>query len=954
MQMRKSSLLPWLFALGLLVVSAGCQRGVKPAGAAKVDKTSFKIDYEKYTLANGLEVILHEDHSDPIVSVAILFNVGSNREKPGRTGFAHFFEHMLFQNSENVGKGNFFKIINDVGGEFNGGTWNDGTIYYEVLPKDALERILWMESDRMGYMINTVTEPVLENEKQVVKNEKRQRVDNQPYGHAGYVIDKAIYPADHPYNWQVIGSLQDLQAATIDDVKEFYEKWYGPNNATMVIAGDISRPEVKQLVDKYFGEIPTRPAVEPIKPRPGNLTKTVSLMHEDNFAQLPELRMVWPSVEEGHEDSYALSYLGQLLSQGKRAPLYKVLVEEKELAPSAAAFNSGLEIAGKFNVLVRAHSGKDLDEVHAAVEEALARFEQNGIDDRDMDRIKNSLETEFYNGLSSLLNKSFQLAQYNEFRGTPDALAEEIRKIMAVSKEDVMRVYQRYIKGKPHVITSFVPKGKPELALTGATRAAIEEEPIVQGAEAAPLPEDDNNFPRTPSRIDRSKVPALGPDPVTQVPAIWTNQLGNGMKVYGIESNELPLVEFSIRLKGGMLLDNADKIGVANLITDLMMEGTANKTPEQLEDAIGQLGASIQMSTAQEFITIEASCLARNFNATLALVEEMLMEPRWDADEFGRAKQRTIAQIQQQNARPEVVASRVFTRLIYGDKHPLSKSAVGTEQTVNAITLDDLKDYYNRAFSPNLASFHVVGAVATDQVNQALRSLEGRWAAKKVQMTAMPLATPVAAPELYFIDIPDAKQSVIRIGSPGVTGNDPNYFLSALVNDRLGGGSSGRLFQRLREERGYTYGAYSSFTRRPNQGFFLASSSVRSNVTREAVELFREVMADYGSTFTEEDLNITKTSSLKSRAREFETLGDKIGLLENISTLNLPLNYLQQEQDATRGLTLEQARQLIGRTIDPKHMIFVVAGDAKTQYARMHDLGFSKVTLLDRDGNAVE
>lgn len=952
--MRKLPLSLWLFTFALLAMSTACQRAMTPAGAAKAEAPSFDIDYEKYRLSNGLEVILHEDHSDPIVSVAILFNVGSNREKPGRTGFAHFFEHMLFQSSENVGKGNFFKIINELGGEFNGGTWNDGTVYYEVLPKDALERILWMESDRMGYMINTVTEAVLENEKQVVKNEKRQRVDNQPYGHTNYVIDKAIYPADHPYNWQVIGSLQDLQAATIDDVKEFYEKWYGANNATMVIAGDISKPEVKQLIERYFGEIPSRPEVEPIQPRPGQLTQTVSLMHEDNFAQLPELRMTWPSVQEGHPDNYALSYLGELLSSGKRAPLYKVLVEEREIAPSVAAYNNALQVAGKFSIVARSHAGKDLDEAHAAINEALLRFEQNGIDDRDMDRIKNSLEAGFYGGLSSLLSKSFQLAQYNEFRGTPDALAEEIRGIMAVTKEDVMRVYQRYIKGHAHVITSFVPKGQTQLAVEGATKAAIEEEPIVTGAEAPPMSEDDTNFPRTPSRIDRSQAPALGAPPVVQAPQIWTNKLDNGLMVYGIENSELPLVEFSLRIKGGTLLDDPNKVGVANLITDLMMEGTANKTPEQLEDAIGQLGATIQMSTSQEFITIEASCLARNFKATLALVEEMLLEPRWDAEEYGRIQQRTVAQIQQQNARPEVVSSRVFTRLIYGDDNILSKSAVGTEETVKSITIDDLKSYYNRNFSPSLSSFHVVGSVASAEVDQALSSLESRWAAKNVSLPKLPMAKAGEGSQLFFIDIPDAKQSVIRIGMPGLTGNDPGFFAASLVNERLGGGSSGRLFQRLREERGYTYGAYSSFTRRPNQGFFLASSSVRSNVTREAVELFREILNDYQTTFTSEDLEITRTSTLKSRARAFETLADKIGVLEDISTLGLPLNYLQNEQDVAAKITLDQARNLIGRHINPQQMIYVVAGDAKTQYQRMLDLGFTKVTLLDRNGDPVK
>lgn len=947
---RFSSLL--LFAF-LLVVS-GCQRSTGAISKREDNTASFSIDYEKYTLPNGLDVILHKDDSDPIVSIAILFNVGSNREKPGRTGFAHFFEHMLFQSSENVGKGNFFKIINDAGGEFNGGTWNDGTIYYEVVPKDALQRVLWMESDRMGYMINTVTDAVLENEKEVVKNEKRQRVDNQPYGHTSYVIDKAMYPADHPYNWQVIGSLQDLQAATLGDVKEFYEKWYGANNATMVIAGDIDFEQTKKWIDYYFSEIPSRPEVSPIKPMPGQLSSTVSLMHEDNFAQLPELRMVWPTVDANHDDTYALQFLGSLLTEGKRAPLYQVVVEEKSLAPSIGAFNSSMEIAGKFSIVCRAKGDKDLDEVLVAVQEGMQRFEEKGIDDRDMERIKNSLETGFYEGLSSILSKSFQLAQANEFKGSPEALQQEISSIMAVTKEDVVRVYNKYVKGKPYVMTSFVPKGKVSLAVTGAAKAEVVEEPIVQGAESAPKEEGNEDYPRTPSRIDRSTMPPLGPAPVAAAPAIWKEALTNGMTVYGIENSELPIVNFSIRLKGGMLLDEPAKLGTANLLADLMLEGTATKTPEELEDAIGQLGASVSVSAAQEFISIDVSCLARNFKPTVALLEEVLLEPRWDAAEFDRIKQSTAARIQQLNARPEFVASRVYTRLIYGDKHPLANSSTGTEATVAAVTIDDLKAYYGRAFAPNAASFHIVGDVSKEETLAALNSLQTRWQSRKTAAQLVPLVQPATQPALYFIDIPDAKQSVVRIGKISLPGSDPNFYAMALVNERLGSGSSGRLFQRLREERGYTYGAYSSFNRRPNQGFFLASASVRANVTREAVELFREILTDYADTFTAEDLEITRTSAIKSRARQYETLGKKISLLENISTLNLPMDYIQREIDATNQLTLEGAKSLIRQHINPGQMIYVVAGDAKTQYPRLRDLGFSTVVLMDREGNILE
>jgi len=440
----------------------------------------FSIEYEKFTLDNGLEVILHQDTSDPIVAVATMMHVGSNREKPGKTGFAHFFEHMSFNDSENVPVGANRKMIPEWGGSRNGGTWTDGTVYYEVVPKDAFEKILWIDSDRFGYMINTVTEAALEREKQVVKNEKRQNYDNRPYGYTNEVIRKNLYPEGHPYNWTVIGALPDLQAATIDDVKEFYSKYYGASNASLVIAGDIDIEETKTLVKKWFGEIASGPEVEKLKPMPVTLTESKSLFFEDNFAKLPELRMVLPTVEEYNIDGYALQILGQLLSGSKKAPLYKVLVEEKNLAPRVRSYQNGSELAGEFVFRVRANAGTDLDDVKKAIHEGLDRFETNGVDESDLKRIKAELETDLYQGISTVLNKAFQLVQDNEFKGDPGYITEAAKLLNAVSIEDINRVYNQYIKDKPYVMTSFVPKGQLDLALENSKEATVWIEEVKQ------------------------------------------------------------------------------------------------------------------------------------------------------------------------------------------------------------------------------------------------------------------------------------------------------------------------------------------------------------------------------------------------------------------------------------------------------------------------------------------
>jgi zinc protease len=948
-----ASFIALLCVSGLGLVISGCATAGRSAGASTQNAPSFEIPYEHYTLSNGMDVVLHKDDSDPVVAVSILFHVGSNREVPGRTGFAHFFEHMLFQASENVGKGKFFKIVNELGGNFNGGTSNDYTVYYETFPKDALEKILWMESDRMGFLINTVTVPVLENEKEVVKNEKRQRVDNVPYGHTSYVTDKAMYPEDHPYNWQVIGSLEDLQAATIEDVKDFYEKWYGPNNATLVIAGDIDIPQAKQWVEHYFAEIPAKAEVASLKPRPGIVQREVRLMHEDNFAQAPELRLVWPTVEDGHPDSYPLQYLGQLLYDGKRAPLYKELVELRQIASSPRAFNRTREISGEFTISVRANAGADLDQALEGIVASMARFEETGADEKDMERIKNSLETSFYNGLSSVFSKAFQLAFANEFSGSPAALKDDIAKTLAVTKADVMRVYQKYIKNKPFIATSFVPKGKPELALANSQKAEVVEEPIVQGAEAPPMAEDEIEFKKTPSKIDRTIVPPLGPPPVIQIPEVWTKSLSNNLKLYGIENNELPLVSFSLRIKGGMMHEEPTKTGISSLMAELMMEGTQNKTPEALQDAIGQLGASINVSAGSEFISLTGNCLARNFDAVMALVTEILLQPRWDDQEFNRIKTANLNRIRQQAGQPNAISGAVFNKLMYGQNNILAQSPIGTVQSVEGINLADLKAYYERFVSPNVSAFHVVGAVTPEKVTAALKGIQSGWNDKRVALPVLEGAKPISKPTIYFVDIPGSKQSVIRLGAPLVAGNHPDYFGASIINDRLGAGTSGRLFLRLREERGYTYGANSAVPRRLNQGFFTAFSSVRSNVTKESVELFREILAGYKDDYAQEDLDITRTAQLRSNALAFETLSDKMNILLSISTFDLPADFIKKEEQQLLSMTLDQAKGIIGKYLDPDKMFYLVVGDAASQAPLLKDLGFADFIMLDRDGNVV-
>lgn len=906
----------------------------------------FSIPFEKYALPNGLDVILHVDPSDPVVAVAIQYHVGSNREKPGKTGFAHLFEHMMFQESENVPQDQFFRKIQNAGGTLNGGTNKDGTVYYEVVPKNALEMILWMESDRMGYLINTVTQPAFANQQNVVQNEKRQNYDNRPYGHRGYVLDKNFYPVGHPYSWQTIGEMKDVYNATVEDVREFHRTYYVPNNATLVIAGDIEPDQVKPLVEKYFGEIPGGKKVEDLKPAPVTLPRTVKLYHEDNFATMPQLTMAWATGEQYSPDSYALSILAQLLSDGKKAPLYNVLVKEKQLTSQVRAFNMAQELAGQFQVNVNANAGMSLAEVEKSVFGAFERFEKEGISENDLTKIKAGLETMMYNQMNSVLGKSFQLARYNEYAGDPGYLTRELAAYQAVTIDDVQRVYERYIKGKHYVATSFVPRGMVALAAEGSVKAGVVEEKITEALEVKTGTGGiEEKAVRTPSSFDRSIEPPLGPDPEVTLPMVWTAHYKNGLKAWGIRNSELPLVQCSLVLDGGHLLDPAGKEGLASFLSAMMTEGTRNKTPQELEEIIALLGARISVSAGTETITLNVTTLARNFEKTMQLVEEILLEPRFDEEQFALVKNRMISNLKRNAANPNYLAANALRQLVYGREHILATDAEGTLASVTSITPGDLRDFYAAAFSPSVARLHVAGDVDGKRVKKAIASLVKKWKPFPVKLPEVTLPVKPVNSGIYFVDVPGAKQSVIQIGGPGFPRTSDDFFPASVVNYKLGGSFNGNLNLILREEKGFTYGARSAFSGGRRYGEFSASSSVRSTATLESLQIFRDEMDKYTREISPEDVLFTRNALIRSNAREFETLQAKLGMLENISGFGKPVDYIRQEQEFIRSLTPVSHVSLAKRYIRPENMVYVIVGDAETQLAEMEKAGLGKPQL---------
>ncbi|MDG4714370.1 M16 family metallopeptidase [Winogradskyella marincola] len=933
-----------LLSLFVLVAFYGCKQN-----ETKETTPEFKVDFEKFTLDNGLQVILHVDRSDPVAAVALTAHVGSAREKENRTGFAHLFEHLLFLESENLGKGGLDQMSARIGGSgANGSTNRDRTNYFQTVPKDALEKMIWAEADKLGFFINTVTDPVLAKEKQVVKNEKRQSVDNRPYGHTFSVINSNLYPEGHPYSWEVIGSLEDLQNATLADVKEFYRRWYTPNNTTLTIAGDIDVEQTKAWVKKYFDEIPRGEDIPKMEKQPINLKNSKRLYYEDNFARLPSLTLTWPGVPEYDKDSYALSVLTDYLSNGKKAPLNKVLIDDQKLTDDVSFYQYNSEIAGQIMLNVTAFDQVDLNSVAKAMQEGFKDFELNGISDADLNRIKAGQETEFYQGLSSVLGKGFQLAQYEIFAGDPGFINQDVKNILAVTKEDVMRVYNTYIKDKNYIATSFVPKGQKNLILDNSQLANVVEEKIIEGAEETFDASIAATYEKTPSSFDRSVEPPYGESPELNIPTVWKKELTSGIKVFGIENNEVPLVEFEIQIEGGLMLEDINKTGVSNLMASLITKGTKNKTPEALENAIESLGANIYAYATSENIVIAGYTLSKHFDATMDLVTEILLEPRWDETEFELLKQSTISNIQRQQAIPNSIAYSQFAKLLYGEDNILAYNSSGTESSVKSISISDLENYYNTNLTPKLTKIHVVGAISEANVVKALSKIDSTWEPKDVAIPELAMPLYPEKSTVYFYDVPGAKQSVIRFGYPALKATHKDYYPASVMNYRLGGGSfASQLTQELRESKGYTYGIRSRFDGSANKGEFVISSGVRSNVTYESAALVKEILENYGVNYNEEDLEVTKGFTIKSTARAFETLGAKLNMLTNISNYGYNDNYAKQQEELVKSLTIEDVKLLVEKYIKPNQMIYLIVGDAETQLDKLEALGFGKPVLLN-------
>ncbi|MBD0277576.1 MAG: insulinase family protein [Flavisolibacter sp.] len=941
----------WVLASTLLLFVSTAWAQAKLVEKVTKQGDELVIPYEKYVLPNGLTLIVHEDHSDPVVHVDVTYHVGSAREEIGKSGFAHFFEHMMFQGSDNVADEQHFKIVTEAGGTLNGSTNRDRTNYYETVPSNQLEKALWLEADRMGFLLDAVTQKKFEIQRSTVKNERGQNYDNRPYGLVAETYSKNLYPYGHPYSWMTIGYLEDLNRSDVNDLKNFFLRWYGPNNATVTVGGDVKSAEVVKLVEKYFGSIPSGPKVEPVKVPPVKLESNRYVSFTDNYARLPLLAVVYPTVPDYHKDMAALECLAEILGQGRNSVLYQQLTK-KQLALQAAAYNRMDELAGELIFQIVPMQGKTLADMEKLFRASLDSFEAKGVTDEDIAKFKGSTEAELINGLQSVSGKVSQLAAFQTFTGNPNKIADLLKQYSSLTKEEVMAAYNQYIKGKGAVVLSVLTKGGEQIA------AAPDNYKIDTANYKAPdYGYAGLTYVKAKDAFARKKMPGNGPALVIKVPAFWRKDLASGAKVIGTQNTELPTVTISITIPGGHLVQAGDlsKAGLAYLSAVMMNEDTKNYSSEQLTTELQKLGSSITVSSTTDGIVFNVQALKKNLDKTLTLLQERMFYPAFNSDDFDRIQKQTLQSFKQRKAQPAAVANAVFARLNYGPNHILGIPEIGTEETVAKITLDDIRNYYTNYMTSQDAKVVVVGDVKQDEIVPKLAFIS-KLPKKKINLPRVNAAPPVDKTKVYLVDVPKAAQSEFRVGNAtglkwDATGD---FYRANLANYTLGGDFNSRLNINLREDKGWTYGARSSFNVDQYSGDFVFSSGIRANATDSAlVEVMKEIKNYVANGPTDEELTFMKSAIQQRDALRYETGFQKAAFIRRILDYNLPANYVEMQNKILKSITKDQLKAIAGKYIDPNKLNVLLVGDKATILEGVKKLGYV-IVELDTDGKRLD
>jgi zinc protease len=889
-------------------------------------RAPIQLAHRRYELANGLRVVVHEDHAAPVVAVYVAYHVGSAREEAGRSGFAHLFEHMLFQGSLHVGSDEHFKRISEAGGTLNGTTAFDRTLYFETLPANQLELALWLESDRMGFLLPAMTQAKLANQRDVVKNERRQNYENRPYGLVRETLAAELFPAGHPYHTIPIGSEADLDSATLDDVADFFRRWYVPNNAVLAIGGDVEPERALELVERWFGPIPRGPDVLAPPRRPAALAREKRVLLEDPLAKLPQIVLAWPGTERWSRDDPALHLLAMVLSQNRSAVLDRALTVDAVLAREVSAFNASYEIAGEFGIAATAAPGVSLDELRARIDGLLVGLLRNGIDPAQLERMKTRSHSDALRMLETVSSRTEMLVESELYTGDPGRCLVELERPLEVTPEEVAAVLERYVAARARVVLSAVPAGRRELAVWGSR-------PAGEG-EAPP---------------ERTRRPPPDPRPAFRTPLLWRGALANGVPIVGTPYGVPPMSALALHLPAGRMREPMHALGIASLAASLAGEGTARLSTIELCDELDRLGMNLHVRADDDEITVAISVLDEHLAEAARILAEVVIEPRFDPADFTRLKKQRLIEIDTRGESIQRVALNAWRRLLRGERSPLGWPDTGTRETLERLELEDVRAYWRAHAVPGGARLVAATNLAPARLCELLEPLAERWL-PQAPPPAPPEAIPPEGAGLFLVDRPGVAQSELRIGHLAVSSLDPDYFPLQVLNYVLGGAFNSRINMNLREDKGYTYGAHTSFEGGLRPGPFVAATAVHTRFTRESVvELVREIEAIRDGV-REDELAFARQSMTQAALRQYESAASRLQLADNVSKYGWPDDYPERRLALLDVLTSADLRALAERHVRPGALRVLVAGDAEEVGAGLAELPLGPPVELDIDG----
>jgi len=891
------------------------------AQTKSAQRTEIDIPYERFVLDNGLTVIVHEDHKAPIVAINTWYHVGSKNEKPGKTGFAHLFEHLMFGGSEHA-PGRYIDGMERIGAtDLNGTTNPDRTNYFENVPTSAVDFTLWMESDRMGHLLGALDQKTLDLQRGVVQNEKRQG-ENQPYGVTRQLLTQNTYPAGHPYSWTTIGDMADLDAASMKDVQEWFKTYYGPSNVVLVLAGDIDTKTAREKVEKYFGDIPSGPPVAHQQVWVAKMTGTHRQVVQDRVPQA-RIYKVWNIPEYGSAEGDYLDLVSDCLSSGKSSRFYKRLVYEDQIATDAVAFTDLREIGGQFYVRATARPGQSIAQVEKELDEELARFLKNGPTPEEMQRVKAQYQANFIRGIERIGGfggKSDRLAESQVYRGSADAYKISLKRVQEATAEDLRAAAQRWLSDGVYIL------------------------------EVDPFPD----YKTASAGADRRKAPDTGTPPELKLPKLQRATLSNGLKVILAERHEVPLVNFTLAADAGFASDASATPGTANLAMQVLTDGTRTRNALQISDELETLGATLRGSSNLDLSFVSLSALTSKLDPSLDLFADVVLHPSYPENEVKREQKLVLAGIEREQNTPATLALRVLPALLYGPGHPYGNplTGSGTKESVAKLTREDLVKFHDTWLRPNNSTLIVVGDTTLKEVTPKLEKLFAGWKSGSVpakNVKTVPVATKST---VYLIDKPGALQSVIIAGVVAPPRGNPQEIAIEAMNDSLGGMFGARLNMNLREDKHWSYGARTVLRDARSQRPFYAVAPVQTDKTKESlVEMNKEFRGIVGDHLVSADeltkIQANETLKLPGSRETLDALGQSI---VDLVQFGLPDDYYDTYAGKVRALKTSDVNDAAKEVVRPDNLIWIVVGDRAKIEAGVRELNLGEFRLMDTDG----